>query len=167
YAHYQLPPDIINEGGIIKYRFRCLTNPNRFVTRTRHDDSTSNLRRHAFEQCASLNDHEKDRQLTVAEFARGSTFNPHRLRALHVKWFALHHRPMKIIEDDVYQDILKMFNASIDITSARTASRDIQHVFNITKDVVKKKFQDVPTRKHVALDGWSSPNVMSLLGVVV
>ncbi|THU77326.1 hypothetical protein K435DRAFT_702633, partial [Dendrothele bispora CBS 962.96] len=167
YAHFKLPPDIVYDGNIVKYRFYCLANPSRFVTRARHDDATSNLKRHAHEQCPSLNDHEKTGQLTVAEFARGSTYSESRLRYLHVKWFAMHHRPMELTEDDVYREILGMFHAGVDIKSAQTASRDIKDVFEISRVAVKKKLEVIQFRKHVALDGWSSPNVMSTLGILV
>ncbi|THU95120.1 hypothetical protein K435DRAFT_798347 [Dendrothele bispora CBS 962.96] len=167
YAHFKLPPDIVEEGGIVKYRFYCLACPTRFVTRARHDDATSNLGRHAFKECPSINEHEKNGQLTVAEFARGSTYNPHRLRLLHVKLCSVHHRPFAMVEDDAYQEILTMFHAAVDIKSAVTLSRDLKDVFNITHAVVKSKLRDIPGRKHISLDGWSSPNIMSVLGILV
>ncbi|THU94624.1 hypothetical protein K435DRAFT_668101 [Dendrothele bispora CBS 962.96] len=167
YAHFKLPPTIVVEQGIVKYRFYCLVHPDRYVTRARHDDATSNLRRHAFKECPSLNEHQKSGQLTVAEFARGSTYSSARLRLKHVQWFAVNHRPMNLTKDDAYQDILRMFHAGVEIMSNQTATRDILDVFKITQAIVKKKLQNIPTRKHLALDGWSSPNVMSILGIIL
>jgi hypothetical protein len=53
----------------------------------------------------------------------------------------MHHRPMAIVEDEVYCEILKMFHSAVDIKSAMTSSRDIQDVFNIAQKVVIKMLE--------------------------
>lgn len=76
-------------------------------------------------------------------------------------------RPMSIVEDKPLQKILRMLHASVSIPSARTVTRDIMRVFDFSKAHVIKTLAAAPGRKHTMLDGWSSPNVLSVLGIMV
>ncbi|THU84696.1 hypothetical protein K435DRAFT_568140, partial [Dendrothele bispora CBS 962.96] len=115
YAHFKMPPDIIKEAGVIKYHYHCRFYPDRYVTRARHDDATSNLVHHATKQCPSLNNHDKSGQLTVAEFAHGSIYSPALLCVHYIEWFCVNYHPLMIVEDAPYRKILKMFNTKVDI----------------------------------------------------
>jgi hypothetical protein len=121
-----------------------ISTPNRAVKCARHDDSTSNLVWHANKECPSLNENEKNNQLMVAQFARGSTYTPEKLRLAFVKWFAVKGRPMAIIEDEPLREILAMLHVGVDIKSADTASRDIKDVFRISQAFVKEKLSVSP-----------------------
>ncbi|THU93761.1 hypothetical protein K435DRAFT_669627 [Dendrothele bispora CBS 962.96] len=184
YDHYQLPPEIVGEEPDIKYVFRCIACPTQSVTRARHDVSTSNLGRHA-RICPSINKSEKQNQLSIAAFAHGSTYSPGRLRLYQVEMFALNNRPFAIVEDSPYRKILTMLHAGVETRSQRSASRDLKRVFVLTKKHVKKMIlvcflilvllrgsslafqQTLPGRVHIALDGWTSPNIISVFGLIM
>jgi hypothetical protein len=74
---------------------------------------------------------------------------------------------MIIVEDDAFVQILQMLNANVAIPSRVTVSRDIQAVFDIAQAHVKKYLLSTVGRKHAMLDGWSSPNVLSVLGFAI
>ena len=46
-------------------------------------------------------------------------------------------------------------------------SRDMKDVHKITKAAVICKLAAAPGKIHVVADGWTSPNVISFIGVVV
>ncbi|THU80741.1 hypothetical protein K435DRAFT_695041, partial [Dendrothele bispora CBS 962.96] len=132
----------------------------------RHDNSTSNLARHTH-VCPSLRDSKEDGQLTIAQFARGSMYSAGRLRLYQVEMFALKNRPMAIVEDPPYRKILTMLHAGVETRSQHSASRDLKRVFIIAKKNVKKMIKTLTGRVHIALDGWTSPNVITDLGLIM
>lgn len=71
---------------------------------------------------------------------------------------------MLIVEDEAYVEQLKMFNQGVVIPSDTTVRRDIQRVYDVAKVHVKQLIAAAPGKKHQLLDGWSSPNVISILG---
>lgn len=147
----------------------CLSlhrHPTQIVSRSRHDDGTSNFKRHV-ERCASVDDAEHAGQLSMRMFASGSTYSEPQLRLLIVEWCACNSRPMLIVDDEPFQKMLRMLHAHVAIPSRHTVSRDIKAVFKISQAHVIKFLADTPGRKHKMLDGWSSPNVLSILGSVI
>lgn len=86
------------------------------VARARHDDSTSNLRRHR-NSCTAVPNAQASGQLTMPMFAAGSTYSEAKLRLLIVKWCACNSRPMLIVQDEAYVEQLKMFNQGVVIPS--------------------------------------------------
>ncbi|THU80430.1 hypothetical protein K435DRAFT_557283, partial [Dendrothele bispora CBS 962.96] len=132
-----------------------------------HDTSTSNLSRH-IRQCPSLKEMEKDGQLTVTQYAWGSTYNPGRLRLYQVELFAVNNRPMAIVEDKAYCKILTMLHSGVETRSETSASRDLKRVFRAhLQSLLTHTVKGVSGRVHIALDRWSSPNVISVLGVIL
>lgn len=71
---------------------------------------------------------------------------------------------MLIVKDEAYVEQLKMFNQGVLIPSDTTFSRDIKCVFQVVQAHVKEFLAQIPGKKHQSLDGWSSPNVISILG---
>lgn len=109
-----------------------LRHPDQYVSRSRHDDGTSNLKRHV-ERCASVDDAEASGQLTMQLFASGSTYSEPQLRLLLVEWCACNNRPMIIVDDEPFQKMLRMLHANVAIPSRQTLSRDIKAVFKIAQ----------------------------------
>ncbi len=77
-----------------------------------------------------------------------------------------------------------MLYARVEVPSARTISRDVQEIFEMSKQNVismlkvrtlllasfsysEKWEQAYPGKVHIGLDGWTSPNVFSYLGLVI
>lgn len=115
-------------------RFLLLTtfpyrNPSVVILRNREDDSTGNLGRHA-ERCSGKRTKESR---VMEEFAHGSTYSAARLRYLLNLWVVRRHRPFSIVEDRELIAILQMFCDHVTVPSARTISRDVQEIFQMTK----------------------------------
>lgn len=141
------------------------SHPDKVLSRARHDDATSNLLRHV-KLCPSVPSTDTA-QLSVSMFAAGSTYSEQKLRLLLVKWCACNSRPMLIVDDDAFVEILQMLNAHVAIPSRQTVARDIKAVFEISQKHVKKYLAQLVSRIHGLLDGWSSPNVISVLGFAI
>ncbi len=89
------------------------------------------------------------------------------MRYLLAVWIARHHRPFAIVEDEELRAIFRMLDGNVDIPSRTTISRDVREIFAMARVQVGKKLRDYPGRLHLGLDGWTSPNVYSFLGVTV
>ncbi|KAF8589235.1 hypothetical protein K439DRAFT_1612952 [Ramaria rubella] len=102
YAHFKMPPEIKIVGDCIKYVFICKLKPSKSITRSRLDDSTSNLVMH--KTCCAPD--EATSVSTIKSFAHGSTYMYGQMRYLLVLWVACHHRPYAIVHDEELLDIL-------------------------------------------------------------
>lgn len=149
---------------LVTYVGTLARHPDQFVSRACHDNSTSNLKRHIV-HCATVPDAEAAGQLTMPMFAGGSTYSESKLCLYIVEWCACNNRPMMIVEDKAFVKMLRMMNANIVIPGCKAVSRDIKAVYNISKVHVKRIIAATPGCLHEMTDGWSSPNVLSVLGV--
>lgn len=186
YDHYHLPPTIrVENDGTVKYEFKCkryaciwltllLCNDtdvsysnlfSRPVVRVRHDTSTSNLKNHA-DLCVGSRAVAPG-QSTVEQFARGSTYQKELLRVYIGLWTATSYRPFTIVKDPYFIKIVQMFNPKAEIPSDTTISRDVKEFHKIGKVNLKAFINQLPGAVHIALDGWSSPNTISYLGIVL
>ncbi len=60
-----------------------------------------------------------------------------------------------------------MLNCTIEIHSRQTVARDISDMYVRSRTAIATHLQSVRHRLHITLDGWTSPNVYSFLGVTV
>ncbi|GJE85026.1 hAT transposon family protein [Phanerochaete sordida] len=165
YDHFE-PPEIIVVDGEIKYKFICKTSPStKPLTRARWDDSTSNLVRHV--NACNKSSKPPPGQKAIDDFAQGTTYNPAKFRVKLNIWIARRHRPYNIVQDPEFLELLRMLNAKVEVPHPTTISRDIREIFTITREAVGKMLQEHPGRLHLCLDGWTSPNVISFLGITV
>lgn len=133
------------------------------LTRARTEVSTSNLDKHV----KVCDPKVAKGGSSIAEYAHGSSYSKEKFRYGVATWVSKCHRPFKIIEDAPLQDLFKMLYAKVDIPSWKTVGRDVQEIFQLSKASVAKHLQSQQSAIHVSFDGWSSPNVISFLGVVV
>jgi hypothetical protein len=82
-------------------------------------------------------------------------------------WSARRARPFAIIEDEELREIFLMLNSIVEIHSRQTVARDISDMYERSRIVIGLHLQSIKHRLHIALDGWTSPNVTSFLGVTV
>jgi hypothetical protein len=99
------------------------------VSRVRHDDSTSNLVRHA----KGCDGGSTAGSGTIREFAHGSTYTPHKFRMKIVIWVAHCHRPFAIVKDDKLIDIFMDLNNKVEVPSRSTVSRDVKEIFDMSR----------------------------------
>ncbi|EAU89851.2 hypothetical protein CC1G_07003 [Coprinopsis cinerea okayama7 len=159
YDHFD-SPTIKREGDKVWYIFTCKAVS---ITRARHDESTGNLKRHV-DKCVPADSSEVQ---AMATFTAGHKFNKLRHRVLLAIWVAKQRRPFSIVEDPELLQIFKELNTLVETPSRNMVSRDVREIFTITREALKKSLQDYPGRLNLAADGWTSPNVISFLGVTV
>jgi hypothetical protein len=146
------------DSGDVGYKFACKLDPSKYVTRSRTDESTSNLIRHV-NTC--------DPPTSPASVASFSTYTVGRFRYLVATWSARRARPHFIIEDEELREIFTMLNSLVKIHSHQTVSRDISDMYHRSRLAIALHLQSIKQRVHLALDGWTAPNVYSFLGVTV
>jgi len=173
YSHFRSPPTIIVEGGVVKYKFtcrkpKCVSSSfyfidyanwpriysckiQREVTRTRTDESTSNLNRHV----KSCDQKATPPGQAITDFAHGSTYNKAEFWYLVSLWVTQCHRPFAIVEDPPLLQIFRMLYAKVDVPSATTVSRDVKEIFQLSKVNVGKVLQ---VRTSI-IPSWAISNI--------
>ena len=106
-------------------------------------------------------------QSTVEQFAHGSTYQKELLRVYMGLWTATSYRPFAIVKDPYFIKIVQMFNPKAELPSATTISRDVKEFHKIGQANLKTFIKTLPGAVHITLDGWSSPNTISYLGIVL
>ena len=82
-------------------------------------------------------------------------------------WVAEGHRPFAVVEDPQLLLLFRILYAKVKDPSASTVSRDMREIYAITRKHVGKILASHDGHLHLCLDGWTSPNVFSFLGVTV
>jgi hypothetical protein len=77
----------------------------------------------------------------MAAFASGSTYTRERLRTAFVRWVTGRRRPMSIINDPEFLQVVKMLNPQAVVPSRITLGRDIKTMFSMTRTNVKDILQ--------------------------
>lgn len=103
----------------------------------------------------------------ITAFAQGSRYTPARLRYKLALWVTRCHRPFSIVEDPELVDIFQDFNSRVLIPSRHTLTRDIQDIYQVTRKSLALKLQQAEGKVHLIIDGWTSPQFYSFIGVVV
>lgn len=182
YGHFNMPPGdllrrrrgqvqiLVPSVRLLYYSVRVHladeslhSHPKKSCTRVRTDPSTMNLNKHINKCDPPI----VTGQGSIAQYAAGSTYNKAEFRYLTTVWVTHCHRPFAIVEDEPLQDMFKMLYAKVEVPSAKTVSRNVKEVWAISKVEVASFLQRLKSAIHIAFDGWTSPNVISYLGVVV
>ncbi|KAF7358401.1 Zinc finger BED domain-containing protein 4 [Mycena venus] len=127
YSHFH-DPAIVLEKNEVRYSF---------IGRARHDDSTSNLKRHV----DSCEPESNASTRALAAFATGSSYNPIKHRVKLALWISRRSRPFAIAEDPELREIFYDLNNRVEHPSEQTVSRDIQEIFKISRVNVGKILQ--------------------------
>ncbi|KIP01401.1 hypothetical protein PHLGIDRAFT_51797, partial [Phlebiopsis gigantea 11061_1 CR5-6] len=162
YKHFRKPTITVVDGNV-KYQFTCKQNPHITLSRARTDDSTTTLKRHV-DSCDGKMAPEGQR---IEEFAHGSTYDKSRFRFIMSLWCARRHRPYAIVKDPELMRAFCMLYAKVEVPHPTTISRDIQEIHGLSKAHLGAKLQAYTGRLHLCIDGWTSPNVFSFLGITV
>jgi hypothetical protein len=119
--------------------FCLISHPSIKVKRARHDESTSNLVRHA-DAC----DPDESTSRTITSFAHGSTYSAPKLRVKLALWVVRRNRPFSIVEDPEFIEILTDLNNKVTISSRVTLSNDVKEIFKISQERVASLLQVCP-----------------------
>ncbi|OJT02096.1 hypothetical protein TRAPUB_7442 [Trametes pubescens] len=163
YTHYRPPQIIPGPNGTSTYRFICKKYPTKHVDRADSEDSTGNLRRHA--DCCDPDETAESDLLSI--YAHGVTYTAQRMRLLLALWCARRHRPYAIVEDPEIQEVFRMLYSRVYIPSRTTVSRDVRTLHRDMKLGLMQLLAGLSCRLHLCVDGWTSPNVLSFLGITV
>jgi hypothetical protein len=99
-------------------------------------------------------------------------------------WVARRNRPFAIVEDSELLDIFYDLNSKVVTPSRYTVSRDVTEIFQMSRIKVAEilkvwiiralllhlrltRPQAYPGKLHLCADGWTSPNVISFIGITV
>ncbi|KAF6763424.1 hypothetical protein DFP72DRAFT_786360, partial [Ephemerocybe angulata] len=171
YGHFQEPTIRVDLDGVVRYIFRCRRTPSVEVIRARHDESTSNLNRHV-QRCTPPVDPAQVK--AMYKYAHGVTYDPVVHRVKSVLWIVRRRRPFSILEDPELRDIFGDLNPDAIDISRSMVSRDVKEIHALSQvfiaDMLKVCITSCvayPGKLHVAADGWTSPNVISFIGVTV
>lgn len=69
----------------------------------------------------------------IEEHVAGANYSKALMRFLLTCWVARRHRPYAIVEDPELLQIFRMLYGKVEVPSARTISRDVQEVFQMSK----------------------------------
>jgi hypothetical protein len=72
-----------------------------------------------------------------------------------------------MIDDEEFHEIVEMLNSDAKVHSRHTVARDIHDMYGRARSIVAERLQNQKCRLHIALDGWTSPNVISYVSVTV
>jgi hypothetical protein len=133
-------------------------NPSEKLRRAPYEDSTGNFNAH-IKRCDPKN------KGNIADFATGSTYTAAGFRLKLALWTARRKRPYTIVADPELVDIFKMLYNKVDIPCERTVSRDVQDIYRVSKSYVREVLSEHVGKIHFAVDGWASPNRISILGI--
>ncbi|KAI0749933.1 hypothetical protein C8Q80DRAFT_1101255, partial [Daedaleopsis nitida] len=162
YDHY-LKPEVVHvqPGNIIMHRFICKCYPSKHVDRADYEDSTGNLKHHV--HLCQPDDVPKAE--SIVAFAGGATYSPAHLHFLLAMWCACRHHPFTIVDNPEFLSILRMLYGKVEVPSRVTVSRDIQLILDETLAKLIQQFESLDGKVHLCVDGWTSPNIISFLGM--
>ncbi|KAI1783397.1 hypothetical protein LXA43DRAFT_859340, partial [Ganoderma leucocontextum] len=171
YKHFRFPAIVLDEEGVVYHRFVCNDHPTVYLDRIAHEDSTSNLLRHV----RTCEPREMPEAEAITVFASGGTYSKAKFCYLLVLWCARRHRPFSVVEDPEFRQIVRMLYARAETPSRISVSRDIQHLLEHARTHLIARLTvcsplilpclALPCKIHLCVDGWTSPNFMSFLGV--
>ena len=82
-------------------------------------------------------------------------------------WTARRARPHVIIEDEELCEIFVTLLSTIETHSHQTVTRDVSDMYERSHVAIALHLQSITHHFHIALDGWTSPNVFSFVGVTI
>ncbi|KAI1796514.1 hypothetical protein LXA43DRAFT_879908, partial [Ganoderma leucocontextum] len=137
YQHFDKPIIVKGPNGVTIHRFICKKHSSKHVNRMEYQESTGNLSHHA----KACNPDETAEVEMITAYAGGAQYSPAHLRFLLTMWVARRHRAFQIVKDPEFREILRMLYGKVQVPSCVTVSRDVQDIYNMSKDNVIKMFK--------------------------
>ncbi|QRV99251.1 hAT family dimerization protein [Ceratobasidium sp. AG-Ba] len=171
YQHYKVylerRRDEQGNPKLLMYRFECKygypTHLPQYRERMKTGNGTRNLQDTA-ETCNA-------RWGVTQNSKSNSTFFNGYSEALHRVLIALrcaqNKRAFNLVSDPLYQQEVEMLRPGTILPSPMTVSRDMQVIYATSAEGVKEYFKNTRSALHFAIDGWTSPQSSSFLGLVV
>ena len=149
----------------------CLKNPNHILTLC---SSTTNLWNHL----KHFHDLKNSRASTASAsslnvFVKSTprnkvSFDSQSCSERLIKFIARHYEPLNIVENQDFKDFVKELNPNFDLPSARKLKRDMEKIYDDTKQKIKEELDDSSeTVCAVTTDIWTSNQAESFLSLTI
>ncbi|KAG9081574.1 hypothetical protein FRC06_005502 [Ceratobasidium sp. 370] len=166
YDHFELTMErLLNEYGekYIRFKFTCKTDrdnhPPQFRNRQDTSSGTHNLQRKA-DAC------DRRHRASTALGTTSKSFSPARFRALLSLWCTRNHRPVELVQDELFGMIIDELRPGTSLPDRTTLGRDIRGIYIHNMEYIRQYFESV-AHIHLAMDGWTAPTSRSYLGIVI
>ncbi|KAI1787810.1 hypothetical protein LXA43DRAFT_895699 [Ganoderma leucocontextum] len=177
YNHFKFPVVIMGEDGAVYHYFICKDHSSLYLDQIAHEDSMSNLLHHV--HTCDLPEIPEVEAITA--FTSGAMYSRAKFQYLFTLWCAHRHCPFSVVEDPEFWQIVQMLYACAETPSRISILYDIQHLLKHAHmqliiwlihlschySSLVSHLQELPRKIHLCVDGWTSPNFMSFLGVTV
>ncbi|CAB4410083.1 unnamed protein product [Rhizophagus irregularis] len=133
------------------------------------DGSTSSLWKHIKSKHNEL--YLEVNQITEAlnklEISESLAFTQESFRNDLVYWIIVDDQPFTVVQNTFFQKMITRLNPEAIIPSSDTIHNDIIKNFEDEKEFLKKKLQELSGKVSLTLDGWTSKNQISFLGITI
>ncbi|CAB4442276.1 unnamed protein product [Rhizophagus irregularis] len=133
------------------------------------DGSTSSLWKHIKSKHNEL--YLEVNQITEAlnklEISESLAFTQELFRNDLVYWIIVDDQPFTVVQNTFFQKMITRLNPKAIIPSSDTIHNDIIKNFEDKKEFLKKKLQELSGKVSLTLDGWTSKNQISFLGITI
>ena len=135
------------------------SHPSKSITRAHYDNSTSNLVNHVDACAPGAN--------RIKKYTAGGDYPVGRFRLHLAAWVAVHNRPHLAIEDAELVAAFRDLQPNVHVPSNQTIGRNVKLIVRMTKPRLIEAFAQHRGVFHAMLDGWTSANVLSMVGLEV
>ncbi|GBB95627.1 hypothetical protein RclHR1_02580010 [Rhizophagus clarus] len=105
--------------------------------------------------------------LNKLEISQSLAFTQESFRNDLVHWIIVDDQPFTVVQNIFFQKMIKRLNSNAIIPSSDTIHNDIIKIFNDEKEFLKNKLQKLSGKISLTLDGWTSKNQISFLGITI
>ncbi|KAG9083718.1 hypothetical protein FS749_005814 [Ceratobasidium sp. UAMH 11750] len=170
YQHYNIYLDrMLNEHGKPKqlvFRFECKYGHSSHLPQFRERSKTGNGTRNLRDTAQTCNTRWGVTQTSTSKSKFFPSYSEARHRVLIALRCAQNKRTFNSVADNLYQQEAELLRPGTVLPSPMTVSRDMQTIYTNSADGVKEYFTRIPGALHFAIDGWTSPQASSFLGLV-
>ncbi|QRW00786.1 hAT family dimerization protein [Ceratobasidium sp. AG-Ba] len=171
YKHYKVylerRRDEQGNPKLLMYRFECKHSRPSHLPQYRERMKTGNGTRNLQDTADTCNARwgVTDSPKSSSNFFDG--YSEARHRVLIALRCAQNKRAFNSVSDRLYRQEVEMLRPGTTLPSPITVSRDMQVIYANSANGVKEYFKNIRGALHFAIDGWTSPQSSSFLGLVV
>ncbi|CAB5393651.1 unnamed protein product [Rhizophagus irregularis] len=133
--------------------------------------STGNLNRHLKTHLDKIDPSVQRQAEFMKKFIDGenkdsnTVFSNEIFQEMLAAWIAVDDQSFTVVECPEFHQVIRLCNPNVNLPSADTIRSDILNLYSIYRQDIKNQLQNSPGRLSFTLDGWTSPNNISFLGV--
>ncbi|QRV77423.1 hAT family dimerization protein [Ceratobasidium sp. AG-Ba] len=171
YQHYKVylerRRDEQGNPKLLMYRFECKYGYPTHLPQYRERMKTGNGTRNLQDTAETCNARWGVTQNSQSNSTFFNGYSEARHRVLIALRCAQNKRAFNLVSDPLYQQEVEMLRPGTILPSLMTVSQDMQVIYATSAEGVKEYFKNTRSALHFAIDGWTSPQSLSFLGLVV